>query len=148
MKSVIYGASTGHLDGWMAAGWKPEDLLLCYYGRLNRNNENKAKQELCLIPQGWPGFHAVQWFLLESWDCSSLTAPGVGGARLGHPQSSACWGHWARLSEPGSWELPCVRGLRCQPALGQGLRLSPSSPWVCLVSGDSAVSPCSVRGCG
>lgn len=141
MKSVIYGASTGHLDGWMAAGWKPEDLLLCYYGRLNRNNENKAKQELCLIPQGWPGFHAVQWFvcgweLLLVWGSLRVLGlllsdgPRGGGARLGHPQSSACWGHWARLSEPGSWELPCVRGLRCQPALGQGLWLSPSSPWV------------------
>ena len=25
--------------------------------------KNKPKQKLCLIPQGWPGFHPVQWFV-------------------------------------------------------------------------------------
>lgn len=133
MKSVIYGASTGYLDGWMAAGWKPEDLLLCYYGRLNRNNENKAKQELCLIPQGWPGFHPVQWFvcgweLLLVWGSLRVLGlllsdgPRGGGRALG-------------IHSP-------------QPAGATGLAFLSLAPGSCPVSGDSAVSPRSVRGCG
>lgn len=61
MKSVINGASTGYLDGWLADGWKLEDLflwctLLCYYGRLNRNNEKQTKTKAVLDPPGLARF--------------------------------------------------------------------------------------------
>ena len=44
---------------------------------------------------------------------------------MGITQSSACRGHWARISEPGSWELPLCQGTPLSVCVRSGVVAKP-----------------------